>query len=127
MTIPSGARNEPAARRLDRAVDLLLAEGHAIVEPSLRPLIEAAAAIRAALPLLPSSLLFEERLGRRLTDARAARHPLGFASIGPLAVRARGVLPHQHRLLMAGAVGSAAVGVAGATAYAVWRANRRQA
>ncbi len=48
MTIASGARNETAARRLDRAVDLLLAQGHAIAEPSLRPLIEAAAAIRAA-------------------------------------------------------------------------------
>lgn len=118
MTIPSAAPLEPAARRLDRAVDTLLAEGRAIVDPSLRPLLEAAAAIRAALPLLPSSLLFEERLGRRLTGAGAASHPL--------AVRARAVLPHQHRLLMAGAVGSAAVGVAGATAYAVWRANRRQ-
>ena len=124
MTLPPRASTEPPARRLDRAVDALLTDGRAVVDPSLRPLIEAAAAIRAALPLLHPGVFFEQRVARRLAAPRTSWLSLQLVPLAPSALRARGVIP-QHRLLITGAFGSAAVGVAGATAYVVWRANRR--
>jgi hypothetical protein len=104
------------AERLDRAVDALLA-GRPVpppVDPSLRPLVDLAATLRTALLPVPAGSRLEARLAARL----ATRSPLndGIRAIG---VRARRELRSRERLLLAGAVSSAAVGV-GVTAYAVW-------
>ena len=101
--------------RLDRSVDSLVAHRPPVVEPDLRQLIEIAAAIHAAHPLLPPGTSFEERLAARLREH--ARH--AGAAVLPRAIA--GLRSHP-RLLVAGAVGSAAVSVAGVTAFAVWRA-----
>ncbi|MDP9244605.1 MAG: hypothetical protein M3O77_05950 [Chloroflexota bacterium] len=104
------------AERLDRAVDALLAGRPAPppVDPGLRPLVDLAAALRTALLPVPAGSRLEARLAARL----ATRSPLndGIRAIG---VRARRELRSRERLLLAGAVSSAAVGV-GVTAYAVW-------
>lgn len=104
---------DSSAARVDRAVDTVLqARPPILVEPALRDVIAAAAAVRAAHPLLPPGAVFEERLAARLRAhaSATAAWPRALAGI-------RG-----HRLLFAGAVGSAAVSVAGVTAIAVWRA-----
>jgi hypothetical protein len=104
------------AERLDRAVDALLA-GRPVpppVDPGLRPLVDVAAALRSALLPVPAGSRLEARLAARL----AARSPLsdGMRALGQ---RAKRELRSRERLLLAGAVSSAAVGV-GVTAYAVW-------
>ena len=105
------------AERLDRAIDMLLAgdEPAALLaaagDPDLRRTLRAASALRAALAPPPVSRRFEARLGGRLADASRP---------------GRGALPSPSRLLVVGAISSAAVGV-GVTAYAFWRSNRRQA
>jgi hypothetical protein len=106
------------AARLDGAVDQLLggaspAVAAANVDSSIRPLVEMAALVRAALPALPVSPGFEDRLAARLAGAVASRDALAWA------------VRHPGRLIVTGAVGSA-VGV-GVTAYAVWRSSRRGA
>jgi hypothetical protein len=112
------------AERLDRAVDALLAGRPAPppVDSGLRPLVDLAAALRTALLPVPAGSRLEARLAARL----ATRSPLndGIRAIG---VRARRELRSRERLLLAGAVSSAAVGV-GVTAYAVWhRSGLRRA
>lgn len=87
------------ADRLDEAIAGLLAGGRPAVDPELAPLVDAAALVRAALPPLPVGVRFRSRLQSRL-------------------VRRRRV----GRLLLAGAVSSAAVG---ATLLAVWLGTRR--
>jgi hypothetical protein len=106
------------AERLDRAVDALLggqppdlvAAGVG-ADAEMRPLVELAAALRRALPATPVGPRFEARVGARLAQQ-------------PLIERGVRALRHPSRLLVTGAVGSAAVGV-GVTAYAVWRSSRR--
>ncbi len=104
------------AERLDRAVDGLLAgrPAQSRVDPDLRPLLDLAATLRTALLPIPAGSRFEARLAARL----ATRPPLadGARALGE---RARRELRNRGRLLLAGAVSSAAVGV-GVTAYAVW-------
>ena len=114
--MPADTVAHSAARRVDRAVDALLeARPPLVVEPELRGVIAAAAAIRAAHPLVPPGATFEEGLRARLR-LRAA------GMVGePAWPRALAGI-RNHRLLFAGAVGSAAVSVAGVTALAVWRA-----
>lgn len=113
--------------RLDAAVDRLLAEAQAAfgAEPQLARLILTAARIRDGLPLLSPGPLFAERLASRLLSrpARGAR---------PLPRVARWALHHSptggssvQRALITGAIGSAALSVAGVTALAVWRAAHR--
>jgi hypothetical protein len=92
--------------RLDEAVQTLLAGERPTVEPELRPLVRVADRLADVLRPLPASRRFEADLGRRLA-AEAGR---------------RRVTP--GRLLAAGAISSAAVGVT-VTAYAVWRSSRR--
>ena len=106
------------AARLDGAVDQLLggaspAVAIASVDPLTRSLIEVAAMVRGALPALPVSPGFEDRLAARLAGSVTSRDALAWA------------LSHPGRLIVTGAVGSA-VGV-GVTAYAVWRSSRRAA
>lgn len=90
-----------------------------MVEPELRPLVDAAALLSTALPPLPAGARFEARVAARLNSsssfARAAE------AVG---AAARRELRHPARLIAAGAVSSAAVGVT-VTAYAVWRTSRR--
>jgi hypothetical protein len=106
------------AERLDHAVELLLAGGRPPSDATLRPLLETASLVRAALPPVPGGEQFEERLLGRLT------HGGGVAgAAGALQAFARRELRHPSRILAAGAVSSAAVGVT-VTAVAVWRSRR---
>ncbi len=100
------------AERLDAAVDALLVGARAYGDT----LSDVAALVHAALPPIPPSVRFETRLAKRLSGA-GVRDRLRVAAI---ATR-RELTP--NRLIAAGAVSSAAVGV---TAFAVWRTSRRQ-
>jgi hypothetical protein len=110
------------AQRLDRAVDGLLAgrPARSPIDPDLRPLIDLAGTLRTTLLPVPAGSRFEARLAARL----ATRPPLAGGARG-LGERARRELRNRGRLLVAGAVSSAAVGV-GVTAYAVWRSGLRR-
>jgi hypothetical protein len=110
------------AEQLDAIITRLVAGAQVPVrvEGELRPLVAAARALAAALRPVPVAPRFEARLGTRLAQAG-----------GPLARRVRAFtgltrreLRHPGRLIAAGAVSSAAVGV-GVTALAVWRGGRR--
>jgi hypothetical protein len=106
------------AERLDHAVDELLTGGRPHVDATLRPLIEAASLVRSALPPVPAGERFEQRLLGRLA------HPGAVAdAAGAIQSFARRELRHPGRILAAGAVSSAAVGVT-VTAVAVWRSRR---
>lgn len=94
------------AERLDRAIDDVLAGTRPIADAELRPLLAVAATLRDALAPMPVARRFETRLGARL-DARL-REP-----------------GSRGRLVATGAMGSAAIGLAGVTAYAVWRVAHR--
>ncbi len=109
------------AERLDLALDDLLAGTRPGVEADLRPLVETASLVHAALSPLPAATRFEERLAARLVERPGLAHAM--ASLG---TRTRQELRHPSRLLLTGAVSSAAVGV-GVTALMVWRGSRRQA
>jgi hypothetical protein len=107
------------AQRLDEAIDRILAGDRPAVDPELRPLVDAAALLSSALPPLPAGARFEARVAARLSGssslARAAE------AVG---AAARRELRHPGRLIAAGAVSSAAVGMT-VTAFAVWRTSRR--
>jgi hypothetical protein len=106
------------AERLDHAVDVLLAGGRPPRNATTRPLLETAATVRAALPPIPTARGFEARVLTRLT------HPDGVAgAVGALEAIVRRELRHPVRILAAGAVSSAAVGVT-LTAVVVWRSRR---
>ncbi len=101
-----------AADRLDEAVDALIA-GHPIaVDVTLRPALHVAQLLRETLTPVPTGIRFQAGLAGRL-------HAPG---LGERTLRAVG--SPRGRLIAAGAVSSAAVGV-GVTAYAVWRTGRR--
>jgi hypothetical protein len=109
------------AERLDRAVDLLLngsppaaAAASAGIDAPRRMLVDGADRLRRALPLPSVAPHFEARLGARLAVPAVGRDPVAWARRYP------------GRLIVTGAVGSAAVGV-GVTAFAVWRSTRRPA
>ena len=111
-------RTPSIAERLDRAVDLVLAgagasaaTASARLDGEERELADAAARLRAALPVPPVAAGFEARLAARLAD-----HERSGDSLVSWALR------HPGRLIVTGAVGSA-LGV-GVTA-AVWRSARR--
>lgn len=91
------------AQRLDHAIDDVLVGARPTVDAELRPLVKVAAVLRDALAPQPVSPDFEARLATRIRpDARG-----------------------RGRLVATGAVGSAAIGLAGVTAYAVWRVAHR--
>jgi hypothetical protein len=108
------------ADRLDLAVERLLAGENVPSERGLGPLFETAALVRAALPPVPSAQKFEERLGARLAHAGVA------GAVDAIEAFARRELRHPGRILAAGAVSSAAVGVT-VTAVAVWFSRRHAA
>jgi hypothetical protein len=106
------------AERLDHAVDVLLAGGHPPRDAALRPIVETAALVRAALPPIPCGRAFEAKLLTRLTQASRVA-----GAVDALEAFARRELRNPARILAAGAVSSAAVGVT-VTAVAVWRSRR---
>ncbi len=102
------------AERLDRVVDVVLAEP-AIALPlpadgEARRLTLTAARVHAALPPIPAGARFEQRLGRRLA---AAQHRQ---------LLARDWFHVPAWVVVTGAASSAAA--VGVTAYAVWRGSR---
>lgn len=109
------------ADRLDEAVAGLLAGVQPSVDSELAPLVDAAARLHAALPPLPVGVRFRTRLEARLVRRR--RLSRAAAAISDLTRRE---LRHPSRILVAGAVSSAAIGV-GVTAFAVWLGTRRHA
>ncbi|MFN2484828.1 MAG: hypothetical protein ABR509_07855 [Candidatus Limnocylindria bacterium] len=98
---------------LDRELDRLIADGRSVAasEAELAPLVDAAERIRLGLPLVAPGPLFEQRLAALLAALRRAE--------------SWDVGGGRHRRLIAGAIGSVAVSVAGVTAVAVWRAAHR--
>ena len=111
---------QSVAARLDRALDGMVAaapQGSGPAVAGLRSpvghLVALAADVRAALPAPPIAPRFEARLGARLAAEASSKPP-------PRAWALR----TPGRMIVTGAVGSAAVGV-GITAFAVWRHGRR--
>jgi hypothetical protein len=115
--------NETSAARLDRAIEEVIAGRRPAVEPALQPLVEAAATLRAGLAPVPLGPRFEARLASRLRQ-RNPMERLAMALAGTVQDSRRELGQHA-RLLRSGALGSAAVGFAGVTFYAVWRAAHR--
>jgi hypothetical protein len=107
------------AERLDEAVDRLLTGSPPAVGPELAPLVDAASVLRHALPPLPAGTRFEARLASRL----ASPSPVA-QIIAALTEATRRELRHPGRILITGAVSSAAVGV-GVTVLARRRGARR--
>jgi hypothetical protein len=107
------------AERLDEAVDRLLSDERPAVDTELLPLVDTASRLREALPLLPTGHSFEARLANRLA------HPSGIGAVlATVGEATRREIRHPSRLLVTGAVSSAAVGV-GVTALVVWRGTHR--
>ena len=100
------------AERLDAAVDSILIGARAYGDT----LSDVAALVHAALPPIPPAAGFEARLAGRLSGV-GMRQRLRAAMVASR----RELTP--VRLLAAGALSSAAVGV---TVFAVWRTGRRQ-
>jgi hypothetical protein len=109
------------AERLDEAVDRLLTGSQPTVGPELAPLVDAASVLRSALAPLPAGTRFEERLASRL----AAGGPVA-QIVASLGEATRRELHHPGRILITGAISTAAVGV-GFTVLAVRRVSRRHA
>ncbi len=89
--------------------------------PELAPLIDAASVVRSALGPLPAGTRFEARLASRLASPGPVAH--AFAAVTEATRRE---LRHPARILITGAVSSAAVGV-GFTVLAIRRVSRRHA
>jgi hypothetical protein len=87
----------------------------------MAPLLEAAALVRAALPPIPGGDALDARLMAQITQRRRFD-----AAVEALESFARRELRHPGRVIAAGAVSSAAVGVT-VTAVAVWRSRRHGA
>ncbi len=102
------------ADRLDRAVDALLAGERVPLDASLRPALSVAERLRSTLTPVPPGTRFQAALAGRIHGPGLTERTL------------RAVSTTKGRLIAAGAVSSAAVGV-GVTAYAVWRTSRRHA
>ena len=90
------------AEQLDRALDAVLSGARPVVDAELRPLLVIAASLRDALAPPPVSRRFEAHLAARLRQPGT-----------------------RSRLVATAGVGSAALGLAGVTAYAVWRVAHR--
>jgi hypothetical protein len=120
------SRPSSSAERVDRLVDDVLGGAPPNPDPELRTLARTAALVSSALPPLPAGPRFEDWLARRLAEAverESAPHPIHRAA-STLAELTRRELRNPRRLITAGAVSSAAVGVVGMTAIVVWRGTR---
>lgn len=109
------------AERVDHAIDELLAGGRPPVDGELRRLVAVGAILRDALAPQPVAPAFEGRLAARLRAGAAGR----LGPIGGIGAAGARELRIHARHLTTGAVGSAAIGLAGVTAYAVWRVAHR--
>jgi hypothetical protein len=109
------------AERLEHAVERLMAGDRPVADRATAPLLEAAALVRAALPPIPGGDALDARLLAQITQRRRVD-----AAVDALEAFARRELRHPRRLIAAGAVSSAAVGVT-VTAVAVWRSRRHGA
>ncbi len=109
------------AERLDEAVDRLLTGSQPAVGPELAALVDAASVLRSALAPLPAGTRFEARLASRLASPSTVAQ-----IVAALGEATRRELRHPGRILITGAVSSAAVGV-GFTVLARRRGSRRQA
>jgi hypothetical protein len=107
------------AERLDVALDQLLAGGRPRADGSITPLLDAAALVREAMPPIPAGSRFDSRMLGRLEDR--GRVTGAVEALGRAALRE---LRHPARILAAGAVSTAAVGVT-VTAVAFWRWRRQ--
>jgi len=94
---------------------------HPPVGPELAPLVDAASLLRSALPTLPAGTRFEARLASRLAAPHGVTQMV--AAVGEATRRE---LRHPARLLITGALSSAAVGL-GVTVIAIRRGARRHA
>lgn len=105
--------------RLDEAVDMLLTGARPVVDPALRPLVAVAETLARSLRPVPASPRFEAALARRL----AANDWVERAG-NRVSTLVRQATERPGRLIAAGAVSSAAVGVT-VTAFFAWRSTRR--
>lgn len=100
------------AERLDAALTALVEQRQPLADGAL---VEVAALVHAALPPVPPGLQFERRVAERLWAPSAVEQ-----------LRRRAAMARREltvgRLIAAGALSSAAVGV---TALAVWAGGRR--
>jgi len=106
------------AERLEHAVEQLMAGDRPVADGAMAPLLEAAELLRAALPPIPGGQALDARLLSHITQRRRVNE-----AVDALGAIARRELQHPGRLIAAGAVSSAAVGVT-VTAVAVWRVRR---
>jgi hypothetical protein len=106
------------AERLEHAVEQLMAGDRPVADGAMAPLLETAALVRAALPPVPSGEALDARLLAQITQRRRVN-----VAVDALEAFARRELRHPGRLIAAGAVSSAAVGMT-VTAVAVWRSRR---
>ena len=106
------------AERLEHAVERLMAGDQPVADRAMAPLLEAAELVRAAMPPIPVGDALDARLMAQLTQRRRMT-----GAVDALEAFARRELQHPGRLIAAGAVSSAAVGVT-VTAVAVWRMRR---
>ncbi|HEX6140006.1 MAG TPA: hypothetical protein VF013_06005 [Candidatus Limnocylindria bacterium] len=113
-------RTPSPAERLDRAIDRVVDGDDPVVDGDLRPLLRTATLVRAALPPIPAADGFSQRLAAQLVEPNLVLRLAGRAGDA-----ARRNLADRRRLIAAGAVSSAAVGVT-VTAVAVWLTARRQ-
>jgi hypothetical protein len=107
------------AERLDLALDELLAGRDPQGDGGIAPLLAAAALVRDALPPIPAGSRFETRMLGRLEERSGVS-----GAVEALGRAAQRELRKPARILAAGAVSTAAVGVT-VTAVAVWRARRQ--
>jgi hypothetical protein len=123
MSSPEEVRmpRRSVAERLDDAVESVLEGQPPTVESDLRPLVAVAAVTADALRPIPPSARFEARLAARLGQEGAVRR-----AADRVTSFTRRELAQPGRLLAAGAVSTAAVGVT-VTAFAVWRSARHPA
>jgi hypothetical protein len=106
------------AERLDHALNGLADGDLRPGDPELRSLLETALLLERSLAPVPVSDRFEEALAARLVE----RGPLA-RNLRVLGAVTSRELRHPSRLVLTGAVSSAAVGCL--AAFAVWRGTRR--
>jgi hypothetical protein len=106
------------AERLDHAL-AGLADGDLLSgDPELRSLLETATLLERSLAPVPAGDRFEEALAARLAERRLLARNL--RALGAVTSRE---LRHPSRLVLTGAVSSAAVGCL--AAFMLWRGTRR--
>jgi hypothetical protein len=112
--------HQTPAERLDHALDGLAEGDVPPADPELRSLLETALLLERSLAPVPASDRFEEALAARLVASSILARNLRV--LGAITSRE---LRNPSRLVLTGAVSSAAVGCL--AAFVVWRGTRRSA